>query len=56
MHFTKGEEKRHFKFGGSTIIMMLQKGRAKIDIDIIYQTKKGFETKVIIGEKVGCKI
>lgn len=36
--------------------MMLQKGRMKIDSDIIYQTKKGFETKVIMGEKVVYKI
>ncbi|AVK51455.1 phosphatidylserine decarboxylase [Clostridium sp. MF28] len=56
IYVTKGDEKGYFKFGGSTIIMLFQKGMVKIDSDIIYQTKKGFETKVIMGEKVGCKI
>jgi len=53
---TKGDEKGYFKFGGSTIIMMFQKDKIKIDSDIIYQTQKGFETKVVMGEKIGCKI
>lgn len=51
----KGDEKGHFKFGGSTIVMMFQKDKVKIDSDIIYQTQKGFETAVIMGEKIGCK-
>jgi len=35
---------------------MFQKDKIKIDSDIIYQTQKGFETKVVMGEKIGCKI
>lgn len=52
----KGSEKGYFKFGGSTVIIFLQKGKVKIDQDIIEQTKLGFETKVLMGEKIGTKI
>mgnify|MGYP001569234530 FL=1 len=52
----KGNEKGYFKFGGSTVIIFLQNGKVKIDEDIINQTKLGFETKVLMGEKIGQKI
>ncbi|MCY6485854.1 phosphatidylserine decarboxylase [Clostridium aestuarii] len=51
----KGEEKGYFKFGGSTIILFFEKNKIKIDSDIIEHTKKGFETKVHMGEKIGLK-
>lgn len=49
----KGDEKGYFKFGGSTVAIFLQKDAAKIDADIIEQTKLGYETKVIMGETIG---
>ncbi|SET08456.1 phosphatidylserine decarboxylase [Natronincola peptidivorans] len=49
----KGEEKGYFKFGGSTVILFLQKGVLKIDEDIIENTNQGIETKVNMGEKIG---
>lgn len=49
----KGDEKGYFKFGGSTVVLFLQKAAAKIDADIIEQTKLGFETKILMGEKIG---
>lgn len=49
----KGDEKGYFKFGGSTVVLFLQKDAAKIDADIIEQTKLGFETKILMGEKIG---
>lgn len=55
-HVNKGDEKGYFKFGGSTIIMMFQKNKIKIDSDIIYQTQNGFETSVFMGEKIGMQI
>lgn len=48
----KGDEKGYFKFGGSTVVLFLQKGAAKIDADIIEQTKLGCETKILMGEKI----
>jgi len=52
----KGDEKGYFKFGGSTVIMFLQKDIVKIDDDIIKNTKDGIETKVDMGEKIGKNI
>lgn len=49
----KGEEKGYFKFGGSTTILFFEKGKVKIDEDIVEQTKLGFETKVNMGETIG---
>lgn len=52
----KGDEKGFFKFGGSTTILFLKKNVAKIDNDIIEQTKLGYETLVTMGEKIGTKV
>lgn len=52
----KGDEKGYFKFGGSTIILFFEKGKVKIDEDIIDQTNKGYETSVVMGEKIGEKV
>lgn len=49
----KGDEKGYFKFGGSTTILFIQKNKVKIDRDIIEQTEKGYETLMIMGEKLG---
>jgi len=49
----KGEEKGYFKFGGSTVILFLEKNTVKIDQDIIQNTDEGIETKVNMGEKIG---
>jgi len=52
----KGAEKGFFKFGGSTIIMVLKKGIIQIDPDLLYNTQLGIETKVNMGERIGIKI
>lgn len=52
---TKGEEKGYFKFGGSTVILFFKKGVVKIHEDLITQTQLGFETSVLMGEKIGLK-
>lgn len=51
----KGEEKGYFKFGGSTTILFLKKDTVNIDTDILEQSKKGYECKVLLGEKIGTK-
>ena len=50
--FKKGEEKGHFEFGGSTVIMLVEKD-IKIDEKIIDNTKNGIETIVKLGQKIG---
>jgi len=53
---SKGMEKGYFKFGGSTIVLFLEKEKIKIDEDIIKQTNLGYETKVLMGEQLGTKL
>lgn len=52
----KGEEKGYFMYGGSTIILFIEKGIIKIDDDILNNSKKGLETCVKQGEKIGKKV
>ena len=49
----KGEEKGFFTFGGSSVLLLFEKGKIKIDQDILRNTKNGYETKVYMGEKIG---
>jgi phosphatidylserine decarboxylase len=48
----KGEEKGHFEFGGSTIVLLLEAGRAKVCADLIDSTKHGYETKLRLGDVI----
>lgn len=52
----RGDEKGYFKFGGSTTILFFEKDKIRIDKDILDQTEKGFECKVVFGEKIGDKL
>lgn len=49
----KGQEKGYFYFGGSTVIMMFEKGKVIVDRDLITNSQNGIETKVYMGEKIG---
>lgn len=49
----KGEEKGYFTFGGSSVLLLFEKGKVMIDDDILKNTKNGYETKVYMGEKIG---
>ena len=51
----RGDEKGMFEFGGSTIVVMTEPGRAEPDKDIIHNTKAQAETLVKMGEPIGCK-
>ena len=50
--FMAGEEKGYFSLGGSTIVEMLNE-KIVIDEDLFENTKKGLETKLEIGERIG---
>lgn len=54
-HFTKGEEKGMFEFGGSTIVLLVEKNKIEIDQEILENTKNGYETIVKIGSQIGKK-
>lgn len=51
--FVRGEEKGMFEFGGSTVVVILRKGAAILDADIVMNSKEGIETEVHIGERIG---
>ena len=48
----KGQEKGNFEFGGSTVILLLQPGKVRIDYDLLDNTEEGYETIVKMGERV----
>jgi phosphatidylserine decarboxylase len=49
----RGAEKGRFEFGGSTVILCLEKDKVQIDEDILLNSSKGIETVVKMGEKIG---
>lgn len=49
----RGDEKGYFEFGGSTIILLLEKDKVNVCADLIENTKKGFETVIKQGESIG---
>ena len=49
----RGQEKGYFAFGGSTVILCLEKGRAAIDGDILENSGAGYETRVLQGMRIG---
>ena len=53
--FRRGEEKGCFMYGGSTIILLVEKDRVVIDDMILRASAKGEETPVVMGEKIGIK-
>jgi len=51
--FRRGEEKGMFEFGGSTIVLLLQKDAVTLDEDIVNNSANNIETIVKYGEKIG---
>ncbi len=53
--FKRGEEKGHFEFGGSTIVLLVKKGILVVDDDILKNTSEDVETLVECGMQIGRK-
>ena len=51
----KGQEKGYFKFGGSTVVLLFEKDKIKIDSDLLTNTQKGLETTIKMGEQIAVK-
>lgn len=51
----RGEEKGMFLYGGSTVIVLLEKGRAALRDDISSASSSGTEIPVVMGEVIGTK-
>lgn len=53
--FVRAAEKGFFEYGGSTIILLFEKNRVTVDADISKNSANDAETKVQLGERIGCK-
>jgi len=53
---SKGQEKGHFAFGGSTVVVLFEKGKVTIDKDLLENTQKGYETTLEMGETIGSSV
>ena len=53
--FSKGEEKGMFKYGGSTVMILIKKGVVDFDRLIFRATQSGEELPVKIGQKIGTR-
>ncbi|HPF51399.1 MAG TPA: phosphatidylserine decarboxylase [Draconibacterium sp.] len=49
----KGDEKGYFAFGGSTLVLLFEKGKIRFDKDLLTNTQKGMETTIHMGEDIG---
>ena len=48
----KGDEMGYFKFGGSTIVILIDSDKLQIDSDILKNTRNKMETYVKMGERI----
>lgn len=55
-HFDRGEEKGRFLYGGSTVVVLLQKDRVALNEFLFDATNEGKEVPVEMGMKLGEKI
>ena len=54
--FRRGEEKGYFEYGGSTIILLLQKDRAELSEEFLPALNSGLEIPVQLGHRIGSAI
>lgn len=52
----RGTEKGMFLYGGSTVVLLLEKDKAEIPEEYFENTKNDIETRVLYGSKIGVKI
>ena len=52
----KGDEKGYFKFGGSTVVLLFEINKIRIDEDLLINTLKGYETVIKEGERIGVSV
>lgn len=52
LEVTKGQEKGRFEFGGSSIALLLDSKKVKLDEQLLSNTKNGYETMVQMGQAI----
>ena len=53
--FLRGEEKGYFLFGGSTVVLLGEKGAWSPSADMVKNTAQGIETYIQLGDEVAVK-
>ncbi len=53
IHVSKGAHKGFFELGGSTIVLLFERGAIQLDEDLCSKTEQGLETYVRLGESIG---
>jgi len=53
--YKKGDEMGYFSFGGSSIVLLFEKKRVRVDKTILAHSAQNFETSVLVGEGVCCE-
>jgi phosphatidylserine decarboxylase len=54
--FKKGDEKGYFDFGGSTVIVFVEKNKLKLNSKLLENSKMNIETHIELGFTVGNKL
>ncbi|HSQ84321.1 MAG TPA: archaetidylserine decarboxylase [Desulfobacterales bacterium] len=49
----KGDRKGFFEMGGSTVVLLFEKGRIELDTDLCENTRNDIETYVLMGDSIG---
>jgi phosphatidylserine decarboxylase len=49
----RGQEKGLFRFGGSTVVLLAEPGRVRLDEDLEVASAEGLETLVRVGTRIG---
>lgn len=49
----KGQEKGYFEYGGSTVVVLFQKGAVRFDRDLTEQSARQVASRVKMGERIG---
>jgi phosphatidylserine decarboxylase len=49
----KGEEKGLFKFGGSCVVTIFQRGKIIFEADLVAQSAQGLEVYALMGDRLG---
>jgi phosphatidylserine decarboxylase len=52
-HYAKGDEKGYFSFGGSTLVLLFERGRIQFDQDLIDASSRKMEMKGLLGQSMG---
>lgn len=52
----KGDHKGYFELGGSTVVLLFERGAIRLDEDLCENTRRQMETMVRVGEAVGRRL